>query len=155
MGRLHTLTDATGTTLVTYKYDLVGRLAEQDNANGTSTMYAYDAASNLLHLINYGPGGVIQSRFDYTYNALNERTTEATLDGTWTYTYDGAGQLIHAVFASTNPAVSSQDLTYAMTLLETASRRSPTASRLLTRPTTAMNTRRLAARSTNTMPTAI
>ena len=28
----------------------------------------------------------------------------ATIDGTWTYSYDTTGQLIHAVFASTNPA---------------------------------------------------
>lgn len=112
LGRLQSLADANGNTLVTYKYDNVGRLAEQDNANGTHTTYSYDADSNLLHLINYGPGGVIQSRFDYTYNALNQRTGEATLDGTWTYTYDGAGQLIHAVLTSTNPAVPSQDLSY-------------------------------------------
>ena len=36
----------------------------------------------------------------------------ATLDGTWTYTYDGTGELTHAVFASTNPSVPSQDLVY-------------------------------------------
>ena len=40
------------------------------------------------------------------------RPTEATLDGTWTYTYDADGQLTHAVFASTNPSVPNQDLTY-------------------------------------------
>ena len=36
----------------------------------------------------------------------------ATLDGTWSYTYDLAGQLTGAVFASTNPDIESQDLTY-------------------------------------------
>ena len=111
-GQLQSLTDAGGATLVSYTYDADGRLAEQQNANGTYTTYAYDADGNLLHLINYGPGGVIQSSFDYTYNDLNEPITEATLDGAWTYGYDAAGQLTHAVFASTNPAVSSQDLTY-------------------------------------------
>jgi RHS repeat-associated protein len=112
VGRLQSLTDAGGTALVTYKYDLVGRLTEQDNANGTYSSHAYDAAGNLLHLTNYGPGGATQSRFDYTYDALNQRTTEATLDGAWTYTYDAAGQLTHAVFTSTNPAIADQDLTY-------------------------------------------
>jgi RHS repeat-associated protein len=112
VGRLQSLTGANDATLVTYQYDEVGRLAEQDNANGTYTTYAYDADGNLLHLINYGPGGVVQSRFDYTYGALNNCTAEATLDGTWTYTYDAAGQLTHAVFASTNPAVANKDLAY-------------------------------------------
>ena len=35
------------------------------------------------------------------------------MDGTWTYSYDAIGQLTHAVFASTNPAVPNQDLAYA------------------------------------------
>ena len=112
VGHLQSLTDASGDTLVTYQYDVVGRLAEQSNANGTYTTDAYDAGGNLLHLINYGPGGVIQSRFDYTYNDLSEPITEATLDGAWTYSYDAAGQLTNAVFASTNPAASNQNLTY-------------------------------------------
>jgi RHS repeat-associated protein len=112
LGRLASMTDAGGATLVTYKYDAVGRLAEQDDANGTYTTYAYDANGNLLHLINYGPGGVVQTRFDYTYDALNDRTGEATVDGTWTYTYDADGRLTHAVFASTNAAVANQDLSY-------------------------------------------
>ena len=36
----------------------------------------------------------------------------ATLDGAWTYTYDAAGQLIRAIFTSTNPALPNQDLAY-------------------------------------------
>ena len=65
-----------------------------------------------MHLINYAPGGAINSRFDYTYNALGLETSEDTLDGDWTYTYDAEGELIHAVFASTNPSVPSQNLAY-------------------------------------------
>ena len=38
----------------------------------------------------------------YTYNALGQVTTMATLDGTWTYSYDTVGQLTSAVFASTD-----------------------------------------------------
>lgn len=112
VGRLQSLTDFDGATLVTYHYDAVGRLSEQDNANGTYSTYAYDAASDLLHLVNYGPGAVVQSHFDYTYDAVNQRTSEGTIDGDWNYTYDATGQLTHAVFASTNPAIASQDLTY-------------------------------------------
>ena len=98
--------------IVTYTYDADGRLSQKTNGNGTYTTYAYDADGNVLHLINYAPGGAINSRFDYTYNALGLETSEATLDGTWTYTYDADGQLIQAVFASTNPSVPSQDLAY-------------------------------------------
>ena len=112
VGRLSKLTDGSGNLIVTYTYDANGRLSEKTNGNGTYTTYQYDADGNVLHLINYAPGGTINSRFDYTYNALGLETTEATLDGTWTYTYDADGQLIHAVFASTNPSIPSQDLAY-------------------------------------------
>src|SRR5207244_1452265 len=39
-------------------------------------------------------------------------STEATLDGTWSYSYDADGQLIDAVFGSTNPGVPNQNLVY-------------------------------------------
>src|SRR5208337_3814050 len=46
------------------------------------------------------------------YNALGQRTGMATLDGTWTYGYDAIGELSTAAFASTNPAIPSQNLAY-------------------------------------------
>ncbi len=112
VGRLSDLTDANGNLIVTYTYDADGRLSEQTDGNGTYTTYQYDADGNILHLVNYAPGGTINSRFDYTYNLLGLETSEATLYGTWTYTYDVDGQLIGAVFASTNSTVPSQDLAY-------------------------------------------
>ncbi len=111
-GRLWYLTDGSNNRIVTYTYDPAGRLSRKDNGNGTYTTYQYDANGNVLHLINYAPGGAVNSRFDYTYNALGLRTTMATVDGTWTYSYDGTGQLTHAVFASTNHDVPNQDLVY-------------------------------------------
>ena len=64
-------------------------------------------------LINFAPGGAVNSRFDYTYDDLGRRSSMITLDGTWTYSYDATGQLTHAVFASNNPAnISNQDLGY-------------------------------------------
>jgi RHS repeat-associated protein len=112
VGRLSGLTDGSGNPIVTYTYDADGRLSEKTNGNGTKTTYQYDANGNVLHLINYASDGSINSQFDYTYNALELQTSEATLDGSWTYTYDADGQLTHAVFASTNPSVPSQDLAY-------------------------------------------
>src|SRR5262249_46669643 len=110
--RLSGLTDASGNAIVTYHYDAAGYLKQKENGNGTYTSYEYDANGNVLHLINYAPSGQANSRFDYTYDALDLRRTMSTLDGTWTYTYDGSGQLTQAVFASNNPAIPSQDLTY-------------------------------------------
>ena len=112
-GRLHQLTDAGGNSIVIYTYDAAGNLSRKDNGNGTYTSYQYDAAGNVLHLVNLAPDGSVNSRFDYTYNSLCQETTEITIDGTWTYSYDGTGQLTHAVFASINPAIANQDLTYA------------------------------------------
>jgi RHS repeat-associated protein len=113
VGRLAGLTDGSGKAIVTYTYDLVGRLARKDMANGTYTTYAYDAAGQIWHLVNNAPGGAINSRFDYTYDALGRASTMTTLDGQWTYSYDAIGELAHAVFASNNPSsVPNQDLQY-------------------------------------------
>jgi RHS repeat-associated protein len=111
-GRLASLTDGTGNSIVQYAYDAVGRLSRKDNGNGTYTTYAYDAASDLLHLINFAPDGAVNSRFDCSYDSFGRCISEATADGTWTYTYDAIGELTHAVFASTSPSVANQDLTY-------------------------------------------
>ena len=111
-GRLSELTDGSGNMIVTYTYDADGRLSEKTNGNGTYTTYTYDKDGNVLDLVNYAPDGSINSSFIYTYNDLGLETSETTLDGTWTYSYDADGQLTHAVFASMNPSVPSQDLTY-------------------------------------------
>jgi RHS repeat-associated protein len=113
VGQLSGLTDGSGNTIVSYSYNTDGELSQRTNGNGTYTTYQYDAAANVLHTINYAPGGTVNSQFDDTYNALGLKATETTLQGTWTYTYDADGQLIHAVFASSNTgAVPNQDLAY-------------------------------------------
>ena len=114
LGRLSTLADGTLDVYndIAYSYNNLGQLAREDKGNGTYTTYQYDADGNLQHLINYSPTNVVDSEFDYTYNALNQQTSMATLDGTWTYGYDKVGQLATAVFVSTNPAIPSQNLAY-------------------------------------------
>jgi RHS repeat-associated protein len=111
-GRLSRLTGGSGSVVISYTYNLAGHLTREYKGNGTYTTYEYDAAGQVLHLVNYGPDDSVQSRFDYTYDALGRRTEMDTLDGAWTYTYDDSGQLVHAVFDSTNPSVDDQDLTY-------------------------------------------
>ena len=75
--------------------------------------YQYDADGNLLHLVNYAGGTTVDSSFDYTYNALGQTATMATLDGTWTYSYDADGELTNATFApAVGSTIPSQSLTY-------------------------------------------
>ena len=117
-GRLLRLTDGSRALIAAYIYDAAGRLVEKDLGNGTYTTYDYDAAGELLHLVNHAPrpapgqDGPVDSRFDYTYDGLGNVATETTLDGTWVYTYDADGELTHAVFTSTNPALPNEDETF-------------------------------------------
>lgn len=112
-GRLDQLTDGNGNLIVDYNYHPVsGQLIKETNGNGTYTSYSYDLAGQLISLVNAQSDGTVNSRFDYTYDNLGRRTEVDTLDGTWSYTYDLSGQLTGAVFASTNPDIESQDLTY-------------------------------------------
>jgi len=69
------------------------------NGNGTFTTYTYDADGEILFVVNRAPGDTVNSSFTYTYNNLGLCTTEGTIDGTWIYSYDAAGQLTQAVFA--------------------------------------------------------
>jgi RHS repeat-associated protein len=113
VGRLAKLTDGNNALIDQYTYYDDGRLKREDKGNGTYTTYEYDLAGELMHLVNHGADGSVNSRFDYTYDDLGNRKTMSTLDGQWTYTYDAIGELKHAVFASNNPsAVPNQDLQY-------------------------------------------
>lgn len=112
-GRLFRLTDGSDALIVQYTYDAVGRLSRKDNGNGTHTDYTYDLAGQALSIVSRAPGGAIDSRFDYTYDALGRRITQATLDGGWSYGYDDAGRLTHATFAPAQGSpVPAQDLQY-------------------------------------------
>ena len=112
VGRLDRVYDAANATIVNYSYDAQSRLSRKVQGNGTYTTYEYDAAGQLLHLVNFAPNASVNSRFDFTYDALGQRITEGTLDGNWTYKYDANGQLTRAVFISTNVAIPNQDLAY-------------------------------------------
>jgi RHS repeat-associated protein len=113
LGRLLELTDANNALVVRYAYNAVGSLSRKDMGNGTYTTYEYDLVGQLLHLINFAPDGSINSRFDYTYDALGRRISMTELGGQWSYTYDAIGQLIRAVFVSNDPlTLPNQDLQY-------------------------------------------
>ncbi|MCY2990023.1 MAG: dockerin type I domain-containing protein [Planctomycetota bacterium] len=112
VGRLARLSDGNGSTIVAYGYDSRSQLVRKDLGNGTYTTYAYDAGGNLSHQVNYTASDSVVSRFDYTYDTAGRVMSLTTRDGQWTYQHDAAGQLTHAVFASSNPAIPSQDLAY-------------------------------------------
>ena len=109
-GRLFRVRDGTSTILTTYSYDAAGRQSRIDHANGTFTTYAYDASGNLLSVDNFRSPGVANSFFHYTYDSRNRRKTQVSGDGTWTYGYDPAGQLVSATLASTNAAIPNQSI---------------------------------------------
>ena len=109
-GRLAHVRDTGGATLASYTYDASDRLGRVDKGNGTFTTYTYDAGSNLLAIRNWRSAGQINSQFLYAYDKRGRRISATTSDGTWTYTYDPAGQLTGATLASTNPQIADQTI---------------------------------------------
>lgn len=111
-GRFVGLLDGAGATIVHYGFDAAGQLVRQDLGNGLYTIWQYDAAGNLLHLTNHAADASVLSQYDYTYDVTGRSTSMTTLAGQWNYQYDDAGQLTAALFTSTNPEFSNQDLRY-------------------------------------------
>ncbi len=112
VGRLRGLRDGADAEIVTYAYDAAGRLSREDKGNDTYSLYTFDGAGRVQSIVHHAPDDSVNSRFDYAYDALGRRTGMTTLDGQWTYTYDLTGQLVRALFASTNPNIPDQDLSY-------------------------------------------
>ena len=111
-GHLSELRDGSNTLLVRYSYDAAGQLSRVENGNGSSTTYAYSATGQIAQIIDFDDGGNAVGRLAYAYDAGSRVVTASTLDGDWTYGYDAAGQLTHAVFELANIAIQDQDLTY-------------------------------------------
>jgi RHS repeat-associated protein len=93
VGRLSQLSSSSGSLIASYTYDSDGRLSQKNLGNGAYSTYAYDAAGHVLHLVNYSGPSVINSRFDYTYDATGRKIAMTTLDGNWQYSYDADGQV--------------------------------------------------------------
>ncbi len=93
IGRLSRVTSGSGAAIAAYSYDNDGRVSQKTLGNGAYTTYNYDTAGNVIHLINYSSQSVINSRFDYSYDANGRKVTMTTLDGQSQYGYDADGQL--------------------------------------------------------------
>jgi RHS repeat-associated protein len=100
VGRLKQLTDKDAKNIVSYSYNALGQLSREDNGNGTYTTYSYDDAGQALSIVNYKPDNSINSRNDYTYNQLGQRTSMTTLEGKTSYGYDLTGQLTSVALPS-------------------------------------------------------
>jgi RHS repeat-associated protein len=111
-GRLWRIRDTAGALVTEYGYDAAGRKSRVDNANGTFTTYAYRPEGDLLSVQNWKSPGVLNSSFTYAYDARSRIIGVTSLVGTWAYTYDPAGQITAATFASADPGVSNQQLLY-------------------------------------------
>ncbi|QJB44053.1 putative Ig domain-containing protein [Dolichospermum flos-aquae] len=107
VGRLKTLTDGTGQSIISYDYDSAGRLTKETNGNGTYTTYQYDLQSQLTQLINYKADNTVNSKFEYAYDNLGRRNSMTTLEGIFQYGYDATGQLT-SVVTPTNRTINYQ-----------------------------------------------
>jgi RHS repeat-associated protein len=104
VGRLKSLTNATGQNIITYDYDSAGRLIKETNGNGTYTTYEYDLQDQLTKLVNYKANNTVNSQYQYTYDNLGRRNAMTTLDGVFKYGYDAIGQLT-SVITPTNRTI--------------------------------------------------
>jgi len=93
LNRLSSVTDPDGNT-TSYAYDEIGNLISIDNPNGVLTSFAYDSLSRLS-LIVHTSGGIEIARYQYTVNAVGDRTGVIFSDGSLVeYEYDNLRQLI-------------------------------------------------------------
>ncbi len=91
---------------MTYAYNDVGNLTSVTDPTGTTTFTYFD--NHLLKKITY-PTGLF---LEYSYDTLGRRTSMIDQDGRWEYGYDKTGQLISAIFTSTNPDIPDRSVAY-------------------------------------------
>jgi RHS repeat-associated protein len=108
LGRMTSAVNALGT--FTYAYSgVTSRLATVSYPNGQTTTYSYQPTAQdrrLATIQHRYPGGALLSQSDYSYDVIgNISTRQSQIDGSptalWTYGYDSADQLTHAIEHST------------------------------------------------------
>ncbi len=120
LGRIRQMTETIGmvSTVVSYTYDLAGRLATVSTNGAPTASYSYDSNGNRLSVTR--PDGVTSGTYDaqdrllqygdaaFTYAPSGELRTKTNSAGTKTYEYDEAGNLITV----TQPISIGPQLTY-------------------------------------------
>jgi len=93
--------------LASFTYDLNDKRSSRALKNSTSTSYAYDNASRLTE-IKHVKGTAVLAQFDYTLDAMGNRTQKAATgvvpNRTENYGYDAVDQLASANYGSRNEA---------------------------------------------------
>lgn len=84
---------ATPSGRTTWSYDARGLATSRVNANGTTTTASYDPDGRALYLRHAYPNGSEIDRAAYTYDAVGNPLTMATVEGTHAYGYDSLNQL--------------------------------------------------------------
>ena len=86
--------DNTG-KVTSYVYDGLGRLTSESESGGVTLSYLYDEAGNRTKLTATGTESYV---IDYSYNAVNQLTSETKTEGgateTTSYTYDANGNML-------------------------------------------------------------
>ena len=83
-----------------FGYDAASRRTSMTYPNGIATTYAYDTESRLER-ITAKLGATVITDFQYSYNAIGNRTQKQTPDLTETYSYDRSDQLNEVVRTGT------------------------------------------------------
>ena len=97
-GKLQTVKDGKGRTIVTYEYDTVGRMTKETKGNGVYTIYSYDIKGQLTSLQNFSSSGELLSKFKYAYDSTGRKISMTTLEGTTQYKYDARGMLTEVIY---------------------------------------------------------
>ena len=106
----------TGTRVISYTYDPLGRLAEAAYSDGDCFQYAYDEVGNrqaLTETTSFTQTAVTTYTYDTADRLTNVGGVAYTWDergnlrhnGTLTFTYDGAGRLVAAAGVTGHPGL--------------------------------------------------
>jgi RHS repeat-associated protein len=89
-----------GSNVFSFGYDVASRRTSMTYPNGIATTYAYDTESRLSRITAKLDTTVVTD-FQYSYNAVGNRTQKVTPDLTETYEYDRVDQLVGVVRTGT------------------------------------------------------
>jgi|GEM_PF-6971814 len=81
-------------TVDTLEHTAENLVSRETRANDTYTTYEYDELNRLTRMKNCAADGSVLSWFAMTYDLSGNITQYDTLEGTWLYAYDAAGQLV-------------------------------------------------------------